>query len=85
MAETFPGWVDQASMGVAGRRARPGFAGLSMSHLRGMLESHQKSSTRRCRRRDRAGDHKQVTYDIFRPATTLANINYLDAHGASPE
>lgn len=32
-------------MGVAGRRARPGFAGLSMSHLRGMLESHQKSST----------------------------------------
>ncbi|EFG79136.1 hypothetical protein HMPREF0591_1033 [Mycobacterium parascrofulaceum ATCC BAA-614] len=60
-----------------------GFAGLSVSHLRGMFGSHQKSS---------AGDvaaviepviHKQVTYEIYGSPTTLASINYLDA-GAAP-
>lgn len=53
--------------------------GLSVSRLRGEFGTHQKPSAGKAAEVIEPVVHKQVTYEIFGPATTAARIDYLDA------
>lgn len=59
------------------------FAGLSVSHLRGMFGALHRNSAGSAAAVIQPLIHKRVTYEVFGPATTVASINYLDA-GAEP-